>query len=126
MGKKIFLIISIGILMLLCGCERMPIKASEEDNLVIINNTPYEFWTIYVEATNFSQGRGYEDSIIKGDAVGFKLFKYAQCDIDISIMDKDNVEIFKSQKFRANTIEDRITIIINEDENGKLYAEVSE
>lgn len=105
-----------------------PHVAAEEDNLIIVNNSNQKIYSFGIEQRNSSGGGQYADGspIKKGESFGFQMDKYDGCEFVLTAKDKEENEILRSQQFKENFSECKVTILINEDESGKLYAEVSE
>ena len=129
MKKKFSMVIALGILLIVViGCSNRSHVVAEEENLIIINNTNQKIYSFGLEQRNSSGGGQYADGspIKKGESFGFQMDKYDGCEFVLTAKDKEEKEILRSQQFKENFSEGKVTILINEDESGKLYAEVSE
>lgn len=127
MKKKFSMVIALGILLIVViGCSNRSHVAGEEENLIIINNTNQKIYSFGLEQRNSSGGGQYADGspIKKGESFGFQMDKYDGCEFVLTAKDKEEKEILRSQQFKENFSEGKVTILINEDESGKLYAEV--
>ena len=127
MKKKFSMVIALGILLLvLIGCGNRPHVAAEDNNSIIVNNTSQNIYSFGLEQRHSSGGGQYADGspIKKGESFGFIMDKYDGCEFILTAKDKKGNEIFRSQQFKEDFSEDKVNININEDENGKLYAEV--
>lgn len=127
MKKKFSMVIVLGILLIVViGCSNRYHVAGEEENLIIINNTNQKIYSFGLEQRNSSGGGQYADGspIKKGESFGFQMDKYDGCEFVLTAKDKEEKEILRSQQFKENFSEGKVTILINEDESGKLYAEV--
>lgn len=127
MKKIVTIVIVMGILLIWSlGFMNRSHIASEEDNLIIINNTSKKIYSFGLEQRHSSGGGQYADgsAIKKGESFGFVMDKYDDCEFILTAMDKKGHEIFRSQQFKENFSEGKINIYINEDKDGKLYAEV--
>lgn len=129
MKKKFSIVIALGILLLvIIGCGSRPHVVSEEDNLIIYNNTNQKIYSFGIEQRNSSGGGQYADGspVKKGESFGFHMGKYDGCEFVLTAKDKKGNEIFRSQQIIGDFSEGKVTISINKDENGGFYAEVTE
>ena len=127
MKKKFSVVIAIGILLLvLIGCGNRPHVASEDNNLIIINNTSQKIYSFGLEQRHSSGGGQYADGspVKRGESFGFYMDKYDGCEFILTAKDKKGDEIFRSQQLKENFSEGKVTVSINEDEDGDFYAEV--
>lgn len=129
MKKKFSMVIALGILLIVViGCSNRSNVVAEEENLIIINNNNQKIYSFGIEQRNSSGGGQYADEspVKKGERFGFQMDKYDGCEFVLTAKDKGGNEILRTQQFKENFSENKVTILINEDESGKLYAEVSE
>ena len=127
MKKKFSVVIALGILLLvLIGCGNRPHVASEDNNLIIINNTSQKIYSFGLEQRHSSGGGQYADGspVKRGESFGFYMDKYDGCEFILTAKDKKGDEIFRSQQLKENFSEGKVTVSINEDEDGDFYAEV--